>query len=706
MKGRNDSSQVSTVESHQIDSALRKLMKNLGYFVNENGICNGLTHMWLQAKLVGQDENYYRRLSQLSFLDQTGNIADYILKTREKVKQKQELSKTERGWLDLAALCEGIMLYQSPTYSLSKDVLMELGQKDITQIAKVTASAALESKGGVHEVFNLENTNLDETQWQLYFEKLSQVLKRQQANYGIVISTLNHKMGLEYIKERNVWRLFDSNQMPYKDLIPEDMGKQMMAIFTAHKTDNRIMTRIYTTQDQLALFPGFTEALHNFKTGKPDTEIPLQQQETITLTTQQIENMALYMKCGLDKGQVGYFDDKPNKTYILFDNDIDFEAAKKKIDAQPGLGRTAYRIAGLDRTIEIYDAIKAIITPGVLPASPPKRRTSSDEPPSRPIKRVPQSPLAKPSPEPAPGKFTLIFKSPSLNIPIQLTGDSLEQLTRDLLVNRIAGLKMAGKDAGGTITISGRDSDFDHQSQYSYIRVNDNQSGYLLEYNDGGNYLLNKQFENACIAIMTKSPAFQADSAKPFGQYNFDSLSHFDRDSVVITMLRSAYTNETVDMLRNQTSAFLHDSSDYLTRNYSQDPNFEMVIDLYYQVQNERKNLNAELNGVGTSITEKLQNAGWLNQDKKDNKKAPVDDAILTMLSGIDIIRNGIKHGEIHRVDDIKVKLLPLIESAISIAKQNKSHLPLFHSAQKKVLDNLEEIRNLIDGKAQVPRHR
>src|SRR5689334_14726293 len=70
-------------------------MKELGYGITSEGICVGLTQMWMQAVTVDEEDKFIQRLSLLLTIP-ANQLPNLIDATKNKVKNKNALTKKER----------------------------------------------------------------------------------------------------------------------------------------------------------------------------------------------------------------------------------------------------------------------------------------------------------------------------------------------------------------------------------------------------------------------------------------------------------------------------------------------------------------------------------------------------------------------------------------------------------------------------------
>ena len=273
-----DSSVPSIIDEESLDTPqirgfvtnITLKLKQLGYIAAGTqplGVCNGLTYMWMQAKLAKDLGHFYERLR---IIHQADDLASLIGQAQEKAKQKVDLTSAEQCLLEVPAFLQNLLTYQNPALLLALN--KELVQTEVEAISYFTLSKILENKGGINEIFNCELKDKTMEEYQHYFDNLREILRTSQPDSSIVISTRNHKIGIEYDSKNECWEIFDQNCLnfqnpsPVKVVAPKKIGQEMMDLFKSTKMDNRLMTRIYESQAELKLRPDLLTIFSKLKT--------------------------------------------------------------------------------------------------------------------------------------------------------------------------------------------------------------------------------------------------------------------------------------------------------------------------------------------------------------------------------------------------------------------------------------------------------
>jgi len=240
-------------------------MKKLGYNADTNGVCFGITHMEIEAILIGQREEFEERIRLISRepdLDKRINKAKTNIsieaKKAKKEKRKPNFSEEDLKFVEVNIFFSNLMLYQESLVS-SEWFSENIAQSEPLKVAQHTQSLELERQQGIAEVYSGAGI-YNRGYLTYYLDKLAEILRTldEPDNLAVQISSSNHAMLLSYDKEANKWNLFDPNQL-LKSRI--DMGyieNEIMNAFNESGT-TAFNTRIYATKK--------TQMHRNFRVG-------------------------------------------------------------------------------------------------------------------------------------------------------------------------------------------------------------------------------------------------------------------------------------------------------------------------------------------------------------------------------------------------------------------------------------------------------
>ncbi|KTD44373.1 ankyrin repeat domain-containing protein [Legionella parisiensis] len=204
-------------------------MKELNYDISSDGICAGLTQMWMQAIAIDEEDKFIQRLSLLLTIP-ANQLPNLIDAAKNKVKTKSALRKKERDTTEIMPFFDGVKLAQEP--QKHAEIFGEkLTQENITKISnKTTSSVKLEEKGllvplmSQAGVFTEKNLNS-------YFKNLRNILAQDPTmRVPISLSCTNHRIGITYNNKSKQWHIFDANRIPFITYT-RSPGKYIMKAF-------------------------------------------------------------------------------------------------------------------------------------------------------------------------------------------------------------------------------------------------------------------------------------------------------------------------------------------------------------------------------------------------------------------------------------------------------------------------------------------
>ncbi len=210
---------------------LIEAMKNEGYQdVPEEGVCFGITQMWVQAYLLGPEEKekFYNRLYYITTEDFKADKAlfeknNQIQKTQAGIRRI--LTEGEQRFIDVRAFFDGVQLYFEP--KAFKDIFSgkQITQQNIYHVASLVASNALKEKGGL--------VILDTDPWiyqsdQELFSYLDCVrdvlivIKAMGSRVVLSLGTPKHHIALS-LTEKNNFEVSDPNDLPGMEVPMENI---------------------------------------------------------------------------------------------------------------------------------------------------------------------------------------------------------------------------------------------------------------------------------------------------------------------------------------------------------------------------------------------------------------------------------------------------------------------------------------------------
>lgn len=257
-------------------------MHKLGYPVKENGMCFGISHMAMQAKLAGELDVFIKRLQTFCDLPleqfEPANVEQEIKKAAHAKKTHIEPqhydsrainraiqhSTDANTWVDFKAFCDGVLLYHSSpimntlidefkvsaTYQQDAEAVIHLAQpmalakfgldekgKEITGFIKAAEISGIYTKNELAE----------------FFHSLGQI-KNLGDNYSIILGNTEHTINISFDQTLQKWVLIDPNKLPVRYFTNDETDKLAAEVFDSFgEADGKFCTfrsAFYTTKDK------------------------------------------------------------------------------------------------------------------------------------------------------------------------------------------------------------------------------------------------------------------------------------------------------------------------------------------------------------------------------------------------------------------------------------------------------------------------
>lgn len=231
-----------------------KLGQELGYSLNDNGLCMGMVIMWQQAFLQGDEgiKEFNERLKLLSEIPEDAIVKEiYWIKLRlDSGVSYDSLSKREKILYSVKPFYEGIELglmpYKYPELFSPQAVPLK---QDLALSASMIVPKKLEQLGGVSQVSVFGGSYTKDTIQNVFSyiqEKLAAESWFREAPYGVnfhisgMVGDGGHSisMGLKFNVKTNMtdWYFFDVNSLPAKRV--QDTEKAVSKIMSAFGKEN------------------------------------------------------------------------------------------------------------------------------------------------------------------------------------------------------------------------------------------------------------------------------------------------------------------------------------------------------------------------------------------------------------------------------------------------------------------------------------
>ena len=229
------------MKSHDIDvhGSVVSHIKQLGYKGSDQGLCVGITHLWIQAVLSGKEENFYKRLQLIS---ETINLKNKLTEIKTKIKKNKTLTEAEQKLNELLPFLEGIELAQQSSEYKEWYGGQHVAPRHTETVAALIAPDAIQELGGITKLYS-EPGIYNENELKQYLEDLSKILTTSNRDdLAIALTSDDHRMGLRYNAKSNQWILVDPNMTlgdkPLQPLVldPSEIAAVIMQRFTRGMT--------------------------------------------------------------------------------------------------------------------------------------------------------------------------------------------------------------------------------------------------------------------------------------------------------------------------------------------------------------------------------------------------------------------------------------------------------------------------------------
>ena len=233
-------------------------MKQSGYFSNVSGICNGLSHMGMQAMHSGSRtapteglETFNKRLLKIHEIYHA--VSQEVMNNEEDEEdfRIKLISRLKNEFLDMLAFFEGVELYQNPAFYPQ---LFEERPKafDSGPVLSVVQSIAIEPKkisvvsSGVFVGVYKKNDLIT------YVRTLSETISAKSFTHpvSLILQSSNHAITVGYDPMQKKWFLVDANKLPTQSFqTNEEIAQAILGAFS--KNDAACFsTKIYAPESQ------------------------------------------------------------------------------------------------------------------------------------------------------------------------------------------------------------------------------------------------------------------------------------------------------------------------------------------------------------------------------------------------------------------------------------------------------------------------
>jgi hypothetical protein len=250
-----------------INPLMVKLLQTLGYSGEyEPGVCHGYSTRWLEAVLLGEEDEFNQRMNRLIPL----------ARAQLDLYEQGQISKAQfsEEFREFMPFFDSLILYHLPfNYSVLYDG-SRLTQRQFEQAAALAASSRMQAQGGLHTLYS-ESVIGEASDIEDYLRGLEAQIdaldEQPAAPVTFSLSSLTHTLALSYQKGVG-WKLMDIGKHPSKTFTQE--GRSLLATQIASSfrgqdgiDDNTVAFRatLITTGVREPIYTILKEQLEQFK---------------------------------------------------------------------------------------------------------------------------------------------------------------------------------------------------------------------------------------------------------------------------------------------------------------------------------------------------------------------------------------------------------------------------------------------------------
>lgn len=192
-----------------VNDKIYQLWDLLGYTIySKKGICHSLTIRWIEAALLGQLEQFYKRKEMILELD-ISSFANAILQIKAKTKNHESLNLEEINQLNFLAYLESMFIFQMKEI---QNMLLGFSRlRDVDKISEIASTEEIYRNGGLL-TFQLELGSYSKTDLQFWLERYEDAIKKMDTPDNIFVFSLcneTHTIGIKYQKNTGTWQVED-----------------------------------------------------------------------------------------------------------------------------------------------------------------------------------------------------------------------------------------------------------------------------------------------------------------------------------------------------------------------------------------------------------------------------------------------------------------------------------------------------------------
>lgn len=206
-------SQITQNVHRDVHKVIIQIGFELGYNKKDSkGLCNGLTHKWVEAELLEEEAFFFNRIHQRLTSKNIKRKINSVKNGRKWLHKNEPVTEEEREWLEIPSFLGQTNLYQDPQ-KYTHLYGARLSSINIARTSQLAASDKIMALGGLVSVYSDTRWYADKEAIVAYFSELSKVAEHLDGQKKMVMTIMgmSHLIGLSYHIKNKQWTYMDIN---------------------------------------------------------------------------------------------------------------------------------------------------------------------------------------------------------------------------------------------------------------------------------------------------------------------------------------------------------------------------------------------------------------------------------------------------------------------------------------------------------------
>lgn len=234
-------SQITQNVRHDEHKAIIQIGFKCGYNKKDLlGLCNGLTHKWVEAELLEEEASFFKRTHLILTSKNIKRKINFVKNERKWVHKNEPVTEEERTWLEIPSFWEQTNLYQHPQ-QYTHLYGARLSSINIARTSQLAASDKIMALGGLVSVYSDTRWYADKKAMVAYFSELSKVAEQlnEQKKMVMTILGMRHLIGLSYHIKNKQWTYMDINRRSFTSSSIEAIVEALLYLYTLVSNPSR-----------------------------------------------------------------------------------------------------------------------------------------------------------------------------------------------------------------------------------------------------------------------------------------------------------------------------------------------------------------------------------------------------------------------------------------------------------------------------------